>query len=115
MLNRPSKAVVTRVVGIVGALVALSAFLMLSNLPGTVFAQMEIMYAENGDTPVRTFTSEDPEGAGIHWDVTGRDADDFEISGGVLTFKDPPNYEKPTARIDEVENEAWQQGKPTDT
>ena len=99
MLNRPSKAVVTRVVGIVGALVALSAFLMLSNLPGTVFAQPDlIMYAENSDTPVRTFTSEDPEGAGIHWDVTGVDADDFSISGGVLTFNDPPDFEKPSDR-----------------
>ena len=56
------------------------------------------MYAENGMDPVRTFTSEDPEGAGINWDVTGIDADDFEISGGVLTFKNPPNYEKSTDR-----------------
>ena len=100
MLNRPSKAVVTRVVGIVGALVALSAFLVLSNVPGSVFAQDTgvIMYAENGTAPVRTFTSEDPEGAGIHWDVTGLDADDFGISGGVLTFNDPPDYEKPSDR-----------------
>ena len=53
MLNRPSKAVVTRVVGIVGALVALSAFLVLSNVPGSVFAQDTgvITYAENGTTP----------------------------------------------------------------
>ena len=80
-------------------MVALSAFLMLSNLPGTVFAQTDlIMYAENSDTPVRTFTSEDPEGAGIHWDVTGVDADDFSISGGVLTFNDPPDFEKPSDR-----------------
>ena len=101
MLNRPSKAVVTRVVGIVGALVAFSAFLVLSNAPGSVFAQDTgvIMYAENGTTPVRTFTSEDPEGMGIHWDVTGIDADDFEISGGVLTFVDPPNYESETDRM----------------
>ena len=101
MLNRPSKAVVTRVVGIVGALVALSAFLVLSNLPGSVFAQDTgvIKYAENGTTPVRTFTSEDPEGMGIHWDVTGVDADDFTISGGVLMFSKPPNFEKPTDRV----------------
>ena len=100
MLNRPSKAVVTRVVGIVGALVALSAFLVLSNVPGSVFAQETgaIMYAENGTAPVRTFTSKDPEGAGIHWDVTGVDANDFMISGGVLTFREPPNYENPTDR-----------------
>ena len=35
---------------------------------------------------------------GIHWDVTGVDADDFMISGGVLTFREPPNYESPTDR-----------------
>ena len=107
MLNRPSKAVVTRVVGIVGALVALSAFLVLSNVPGSVFGQETgvIMYAENGTAPVLTFTSEDPEGMGIHWDVTGVDADDFTISGGVLTFNDPPDYEKPSdrARADDTE------------
>ena len=48
---------------------------------------------------MRTFTSEDPEGAGINWDVTGIDADDFTISGGVLKFKNSPNYEKPTDRM----------------
>ena len=109
MLNRPSRAVVTRVVGIVGALVALSAFLVLSNVPGSLFAQDTgvIMYAENGTTPVRTFTSEDPEGMGIHWDVTGVDADDFTISGGVLTFNDPPDYEKPSdrARADDTDTD----------
>ena len=106
MFNRPSKAVVTRVVGIVGALVALSAFLVLSNIPGSVFAQETgvIMYAENGTAPVRTFTSEDPEGMGIHWDVTGVDADDFMVSGGVLTFMDPPDYENPTDRGFDAEN-----------
>ena len=39
------------------------------------------------------------EGAGINWDVTGIDADDFTISGGVLKFKKSPNYEKPTDRM----------------
>ena len=56
------------------------------------------MYAENGDAPVRTFSSKDPEDMGIHWDVTGVDADDFSISGGVLTFNDSPNFEDPTDR-----------------
>ena len=101
MLNRSSNALRTWVVVGVGALVlALSAFFILSNLsPDSTFAQEgPIMYAENGDTPVQTFSSEDPEGAGIHWDVTGTDADDFSISGGVLTFKNPPNYEKSTDR-----------------
>ena len=30
--------------------------------------------------------------------MTGIDADDFSISGGVLTFNDPPNFEEPTDR-----------------
>ena len=43
---------------------------------------------------MRTFTSTDPEGGGIDWDVTGTDADDFMIDArGVLTFNSPPNYE----------------------
>ena len=105
MLNRSSNAAKTWVVVFVGALVlALAAFLVLSTSPDSTFAQASdmadmIMYAENGTDPVRTYSSEDPEGAGINWDVTGIDADDFEISGGVLTFKNPPNYEKPTDRM----------------
>ena len=102
MLNRLANAAKTWVVVGVGALVlALSAFFILSNFsPDSTFAQTPdvIMYAENGDTTVRTFTSEDPEGAGIHWDVTGVDDEDFMISGGVLTFKNAPDYEKPSDR-----------------
>ena len=105
MLNRSSNAAKTWVVVFVGALVlALAAFLVLSTSPDSTFAQEAdmadmIMYAENGMDPVRTYSSEDPEGAGINWDVTGIDADDFEISGGVLTFKNRPNYERPTDRL----------------
>ena len=103
MLKRSSSALKTWVVMGVGAFVlALSAFFILSNIsPDSTFAQTPevIMYAENGDGPVRIFISEDPEGAGINWDVTGIDADDFTISGGVLSFKEPPNYESPTDRM----------------
>ena len=37
---------------------------------------------------------------GIHWDVTGIDADDFSNrrSRHVLMFNSPPNYESPTDR-----------------
>ena len=57
------------------------------------------MYDENGTGPVRRFQSEDPEGRGVYWDVTGIDADDFEINtAGVLTFKKSPNYDEPTDR-----------------
>ena len=112
MLNRPSIGLVTRVVVLVGALLAISAVLLLSTQPqDVVFAhphdppQMQhdgtaeddghIHYAENGDAPVRTFMSTDPEtGPDIDWDVTGTDGDHFEISAnGVLTFKESPDFE----------------------
>ena len=32
--------------------------------------------------------------------MTGRDADDFTIVNGVLRFKEAPDYETPTARVD---------------
>ena len=107
MLNRPSKAAVTWVVGTVGALVALFAILILAtSAPDSAFAHdpdpaiYHIHYEENGEGPVATFTSEDPEGAEVDWDVTGLDAADFEISStGVLTFMKQPNYEMPTDRM----------------
>ena len=53
---------------------------------------------------MRNFTSTDPEngtpGAGIDWDVTGTDADDFYIDArGMLMFNSPPDFEKPTDRL----------------
>ena len=66
-----------------------------------IFAQDAdtIQYSENGTDAVRTFVSEDPEGAGIDWDVTGLDADDFYIdSRGMLMFNSSPNFEAPTDR-----------------
>ena len=118
MLNRSSNRAKTWVVVGVGALVlALSAFFILSNFPpDSTFAHdpgdtgiagfhdannnepliTHIHYPENGMDPVQTFTSEDPEGAGIQWDIMGTDAAAFTISRGVLMFKKSPDYEKPT-------------------
>ena len=52
-------------------------------------------YAENGRTPVATFTASDPERATIIWTLTGADAEDFTIVGGVLAFAAPPDFEAP--------------------
>ena len=52
-------------------------------------------YAENGAGPVATFTAMDPEGAGVTWAVEGTDESKFDITGGVLTFKESPNFEMP--------------------
>ena len=52
-------------------------------------------YAENGRTPVATFTASDPERATIIWTLAGVDAGDFTIVGGVLAFAAPPDFEAP--------------------
>ena len=49
-------------------------------------------YAENSTSDVATFTAADPEGETITWTVS--DATNFAISsGGVLTFRSPPDFE----------------------
>ena len=52
-----------------------------------------IEYAENGTRAVATFTATDPERASVSWSLAGDDGDDFNIAGGVLTFKKSPDYE----------------------
>ena len=52
-------------------------------------------YDENGTDSVADFSAMDPEGEDITWDVVGTDASKFDITGGVLTFKDSPDYEDP--------------------
>ena len=51
-------------------------------------------YPENM-TAVTTFTAMDPEGADITWSLEDVDRGKFDITGGVLTFKDAPNFEMP--------------------
>ena len=51
-----------------------------------------------------TYTAVDPEGASVSWSLgTGGQSGLFDISGGVLTFKDSPDYETPAAEV--IENE----------
>ena len=58
-------------------------------------------YPENSMDPVIAFTAMDPEGTQVTWSLgssnaTSPDSDDFDITDGVLTFEDPPNYEAPS-------------------
>ena len=55
------------------------------------------VYMEKGTGPVATYTSTDPEGDPIGWEVTGADARYFSIANGVLDFKTSPDYEMPPA------------------
>ncbi len=52
-------------------------------------------YDENDDAPVANFSALDPEGEMIVWSLTGDDAEDFDITGGVLSFSSSPNFEDP--------------------
>ena len=53
-------------------------------------------YRENGTGAVHTFRARDPQGRPVSWTVTGADSHAFEISsGGVLTFRSPPDFESP--------------------
>ena len=79
----------------------------------TVYAAAQaIDYAENGTDEVATFTASDPdaEADDIEWSLGGPDAGAFEIDGGVLTFKESPDFEAPTDG-DEDGDSAGNQGK----
>ena len=66
------------------------------NEPPAVSGKTDIDYAENGTTPVHTYTASDPENDTATWSLEGTDAGDFKISdGGELTFSQKPDYELP--------------------
>ena len=52
-------------------------------------------YAENGTGPVAGFSAFDEGGHTIEWSLSGPDDDLFTISGGVLSFREPLDYENP--------------------
>ena len=58
-------------------------------------ADSSIEFAENGTRPVGTFWAYDQDGDPIVWSLSGPDEDLFAIDGGVLSFREPPDYEDP--------------------
>ena len=59
-------------------------------------SRTEFSFRENGTSSLYTYRATDPEGAVVAWSVSGTDGEDFEIStGGVLEFRDPPDYDDP--------------------
>ena len=82
----------------------------------------EIKYPENGSWRVAAYTAENVAGAVTGWIISvqpgGGDGDYFDINDGVLTFKDPPDYEDPK---DEGKNNEYSfsitayKGKPNQT
>ena len=52
-------------------------------------------HEENDASPIHRFSSLDPEGTAITWELDGTDKDELSITGGVLEFPSAPNYEDP--------------------
>ena len=97
MLTPSLNTVMTRLLIVAAVLAAIVFFA--PAIFAAVAEENRIMYEENDTDAVRTFTSTDPEGAGIDWDVTGIDADDFNIDArGMLMFNSPPDFENPSDR-----------------
>ena len=104
MLNRPFKSAFAR-----AAIFALVLALAIPFVSGGLTSAQEAVvdpctmdesnvtctFAENDTDAVADFSAMDPEQEGIEWDVQGPDAEFFDITGGVLTFKKAPDYENP--------------------
>ena len=49
--------------------------------------------------PLGTFVAYDQDGGIVEWSVSGPDRDLFTIDGGVLRFREPPDYEEPQSSM----------------
>ncbi|MCY4575562.1 MAG: cadherin domain-containing protein [Chloroflexi bacterium] len=63
-----------------------------------------IEYAENDTGAVATFTATDPEEEDITWSLTHEGTADFKITGGVLEFISPPDFEAPAGGASDDSN-----------
>ena len=66
-------------------------------------------HPENSASPITTYRARDPENKPVFWTLGGTDAADFTIDNGVLRFNsqkfpDGPDYEVPTDRHDDTNN-----------
>ena len=61
-----------------------------------VTGNAEVSYPEAGTGVVGAYSATDDDGGSVTWSLTGTDRGDFSISAnGVLTFRNPPNFEAP--------------------
>ena len=67
------------------------------NEPPTISGEVLVDFTENGTGTVEMYSAMDPDvGATQDWSLAGADGGDFEITNGVLTFINPPDYDMPT-------------------
>ena len=58
-----------------------------------VSGPLVVSYDENDPAEVGFYGAVDPEGEPVEWSLSGLDAGDFELAGGTLRFKTPPDFE----------------------
>ena len=63
---------------------------------GTLFGNSRHSYMENGEDAVATYTPSGPDTA--TWSLEGTDKGYFTITGGMLKFRNSPNYEMPRSQ-----------------
>ena len=61
----------------------------------TLSGSRNVSYAENGSAAVATYRVAGDNAASARWSLTGIDAGDFRINGGVLNFRNSPDFENP--------------------
>ena len=65
------------------------------NEPPELSGPAAVLFAEGGTGEVARYGAEDPEGTPVRWTLSDPDEGAFTIVGGVLKFKEPPDYEDP--------------------
>ena len=68
--------------------------------PAQIVAKRFTSFAENASGEVGRFEATDEDEDAIIWLLSGRDADLFSIDGGVLYFRQPPDYERPRSALE---------------
>ena len=61
--------------------------------PPTITGPTSIDVMENSSDAVATYVATDPEGGAVILSLTGNDAGHFSLTGGVLSFATPPDFE----------------------
>ena len=60
-----------------------------------VTGETVISHKEGAANELATYTHNDPENGAVSWTISGEDSTSFSIDNGVLTFREPPDYETP--------------------
>ena len=64
-------------------------------VPTTISGRSDVRYAENGTDAVATYTLDGTNASSATLSLSGADAGDFTINGGMLRFMNSPDYEMP--------------------